>query len=268
MKLENHILIQNTLDGIIPIITSTPAEILCIADSKQRHLKAPILSDEQQYDYYIFNYSTNIVKVLEQLNNIIIYIKDFPKPKHYAKKGISQYDWIQYHRHMYMVSIVSIYDIALILTNGVFRLGIDEKDVSKKTIENNHWVKKYGVSKILHELEKIISNTKISRNQFVHYGNMNNLDELNDFQLICLANKINKSLKYCADTIKEQNQNNIVKLAQTMTKEIILIEEKTIKLLDSLMPIYKFWKLNSKNEKFSSMTLADGHCPSLKKASS
>jgi hypothetical protein len=244
MNLENHALIQNTLNDLMPYIEKIPSELLCIEDSNLRHSKAPRLSDEQQYYYYILHYAMNIVKVLEQLNNIIIYINDFPKPKYYAKRNISQYDWIQYHRHMYIVSIISIYDIALILTNGVFRLDINEKKVSQKTVEDNQTVKKTGVSQILRELREMICNTKISRNQFVHYGNMNDLDELNDLNLICCANKISKDLKYCADIIKVQNQEPIDKLIQTMADEILLIKEKTIELFNLLMPVYESWKLN------------------------
>ena len=240
MKIEEHSLFNKLVEKLRPLIESTPLEDLMIESSEERYSRAPNLSAEQSYHYYVLWYATNMTKVFSRLNHVTIYIKDFPKPRSYLKQGITQYDWIQYHYHVYMVSIVGLYDIALKLTNGVFRLGVNEKQVNKATIENNSWVKATGVSGSLRTLRQATTQIREPRNLFIHGGDLVRLDELDRLDIICMASKLHLTCKTCypPNSIKNLFQPDIDKLANKMSNKISSLENNVINLFDELSPIY------------------------------
>jgi len=239
LSIEEHSLCNKPLEKLRPLIESMSAEDLMIQSSKVRHSRAPKLSDEQNYHYYVNWYAYNMVKLFRRLNHTTIYIKDFPKPRSYFKQGITQYDWIQYHYHDYMVSIVGLYEVALKLTNGVFRLGIDEKQVNKSTIEDNLWVKSTGVSESLRTLRQATSHVKAPRNLFIHGGDLLKLDELDRLDIISIASKLHLC-EYPPDVIKNAFQVDIERLVNRMSSEISSMENHAINLFDKLLPIYNF----------------------------
>ena len=239
MSIEEHSLSSKPLEKLRPLIESMPVEDLMIKSSKVRHSKAPSLSIEQSYHRYVLWYVYNMVKLFSRLNHITIYIKDFPKPRSYLKQGITQYDWIQYHYHVYMVSIVGLYEVALKLTNGVFRLGIDEKQVKQSTVEENSWVKSTAVFESLRTLRQATSHVKAPRNLFLHGGDLLKLDELDRLDIISMASKIHLC-EYPPNLIKILFQLDIDKLANKMSSEISSLENHVINLFDKLLPIYDF----------------------------
>lgn len=239
MIIEEHSLINKPLEKLIPVVQSMSTEDLMIKSSKVRHSRAPRLSNEQNYHHYVLWYANNMVKLFRLLNHIMIYIKDFPKPRSYLKQGITQYDWIQYHYHVYMVSIVGLYEVALKLTNGVFRLGVDEKQVKESTIEENLWVKSTGVSESLRTLKQATSHVKVPRNLFLHGGDLSKLDELDTLDIISMASKIHLC-EYPPDVIKNIFQVDVDKLVNRMSSEISSMENHAINLFDRLLPIYNF----------------------------
>lgn len=234
--MEEHSLCIKACEKLRPLIETITPENLMIASSEERHARAPTLSAEQTYHHHVFWYAINMVKAFSRLNQIMIYIKDFPKPGSYLKQGITQYDWIQYHYHFYIVNIVGLYDIALKLTNAVFRLGVDEKQVNKSTIEDNLWVKQLGVSKLLRTLRQATPQHRGPRRLFIHGGDLLKLDELDRLDVICMANKLTD--EYPANTIKNLFKPDINKLADKMSNEISSLENIVINLFDKLLPIY------------------------------
>lgn len=240
MSIEEHSLSNKPIEKLRPLIESTSVEDLMIQSSKVRHSKAPKLSAEQSYHYYVLWYVNNMAKLFRRLNHITIYIKDLPKPRGYLKQGITQYDWIKYHHHVYMVSIVGLYEVALKLTNGVLRLGIDEKLVKKSTIEDNSWVKSTGVSESLRTLRQATSRVKAPRNLFLHGGDLLKLDELDRLDIISMASKLHLTCEYPPNLTKNLFQPTIDRLANKMSKEILSLENLAINLFDKLLPIYDF----------------------------
>lgn len=241
LKIEEHPLLNKALGELRPLLESIDPKIMAIKSSKERHSRAPKLSAEQTYHHCVFWYAKNMVEAFKQLNQVTMYIRDFPKPRSYFKQGITQYDWSQYHLHVYIVRIVSLYDIALKLTNGVFRLGVEDRQVRKDTVEDNLWVNRTRVSERLCDLRKSRLRVRKPRNLFVHSGDLWKLDELDMLEIICLANKLHVTSKYSANSIRNLFQSDINKLANRMSKEISSLEDKAIKLFDELMPVYDFW---------------------------
>jgi len=181
-----------------------------------------------------------MLKAFRRLNYVTIYIKDFPKPKSYLRQGVTEYDWIQYHYLVYILSIAGLYDIALKLTNGVFRLGLNERIVNESTVEHNSWVKSTGVSKLLATLRQATSQVKKPRNLFIHGGDLLGLDELGMLELICMATKLHATCEYPANSIKYLFQCNIDELTNKMSSQISSLENNVINLFDKLLPVYDF----------------------------
>jgi len=236
LKIEEHSLCIKACEKLRPLIETITPEDLMIESSRERHARAPALSAEQTYHYYVFWYTINMVKAFSRLNHITIYIKDLPKPASYLRQGITQYDWIQYHYHFYIVNVVGLYDIALKLTNAIFRLGVDEKQVNKSSVEDNLWVKQPGVSKLLRTLREATSQHRGPRRLFIHGGDLLKLDALDRLDVICMANKLTD--EYSANAIKNLFEPDIDKLAGKMSNEISSLENIVINLFDKLLPVY------------------------------
>jgi hypothetical protein len=239
LSIGEHSLICKPLEKLMPLVQSMPTEDLMIKSSKVRHSRAPKLSNEQNYHHYVLWYAYNMVKLFRLLNHIVVYIKDFPKPKSYLKQGITQYDWIQYHYHVYMVSIVGLYEAALKLTNGVFRLGIDEKQVKESIIKENLWVKSTGVSEALRTFRQATSHIRVPRNLFLHGGDLLKLEDLDTLDIVCMASKV-QLCEYPPDVVKDIFQVDIDKRVDKMSSEISSMESHAMNLFDKLLPIYNF----------------------------
>lgn len=251
MKIEEHPLVCSLCAEIIPRLKSVTAEDLLIKSAKARHARAPKLTEEQNYNRYVLWYAWNLVESLRRLNNVKKYIGDFPKPKSYLKQEITQYDWIQYHYHMYIVSIISLYDIALKLVNAVFRLGLPEREAKASTVEENLWVKSTGVAESLKLLRRATAQHAKERHLFIHEGDLVKLDEIDEKKLhelyllglYCMALKKNVELPFpiSVEMLKDLSKPALNDLLTKMSIEIASVETQIVSVFDRLLPVYKFW---------------------------
>lgn len=246
-NIQEHRLLEKALEELKPLLESISPEVMALESSRERHSKAPKLSEAQSYHHYVFWYAKNMVQAFKWLDHVTTYMKDFPKPQTYLKRGITQYDWVQYHYHIYLIIAISLYDIALKLANAVFRLGLEERQVGKGTIEDNLWVKRIQVSKLLCNLRNATSRLKAPRNLFVHEGDLLRLDELDRLDVICMANKLDVTREYPADRIKSLFKSEIDKVVDEMSRNISSLQDMAVKLFDGLLPIYESWATFLKN---------------------
>lgn len=246
-RITEHSLLYKALEHLKPLLESIDPAVMALPSSKERHSKAPKLSEAQNYHHRVFWYAKNMNETFKRLKDITLFIKDFPKPRTYFRQGITEHDWIQYHYHVYTIGVVGIYDIALKLTNEVFRLGIEERQVRKDTVEDNLWVKRTRVSQLLSILRKSTRPFKVPRNLFLHGGDQLKLDELDRLELICIATKLQVTDEHSPNLIKNIFQPSVDKLVNKMSKQISSLENKTANLFDELLPIYNFWSSYLKN---------------------
>lgn len=251
MKIKEHLLLCKPLEELIPLIQSITRDQIMVKPAKARHALALKLTNEQNYHHYVLWYVHNLVSAFERLENVTKYIGDFPKPKSFLKQKITQYDWIQYHYHVYIISIVSLYDIALKLTNAVFRLGLNEREAKVTTVEENLWVISAGVSKSLQSLRTMTARYSKARHLFIHEGDLVKLDELDEVEIFCMAYKRGITVPYSVNVFKTESKPIVDDLLNQMSKEINTLESKVIHLLDELLPIYNFWSsyLKAKTQK-------------------
>ena len=251
MKIEEHPLVCRLCAEMRPRLESVTPKDLLVKSAKDRHARAPKLTEEQNYNRYVLWYAWNLVESLRRLSTAKQYMGDFPKPKAYLKQGIAQYDWIQYHYHMYIVSIFSLYDIALKLTNAVFRLGLPEREAKKNTVEENSWVKSTGTAELLKLLRQAIAQHTKERHSFIHEGDLVKLDEIDEdnlyelylLELCCIALRENIEITpaISADMLKNLSKPSVNVLLNKLSTEIASLETQIARLFDRLLPVYEFW---------------------------
>jgi hypothetical protein len=110
------------------------------------------LWEHEWYDYEVFTHLTSIISGIERLEQSQNFIRTFPRPRSYEKEGGNQPAWIEYHYSYYFITLISLFDIALILTNSVFCLGNRDRDCKADLIMMNSWVKRTPVTQALTDL--------------------------------------------------------------------------------------------------------------------
>src|SRR5262249_36553711 len=126
----------------------------------------------ERYDHEVLIHLVDIIAGMDRLEQSQNFIRTFPQPRSYEKKGITQHAWIEYHYTYYVVTFVSLFDIVLILTNTVFRLGNSELACKADLIMENQWVRQTPVKQALAHLDTLIKRHRQSRHLYVHRGRM------------------------------------------------------------------------------------------------
>ena len=150
---------------------------------------------------------------------------------------------MEYHYSYYVLTIVSIYDVALLLVNCIFRLGLKEKSCRNDIVRDNKWVETTKTKQRLIDLAEVIKQYRSARNLHVHRGNLPDIKEKTDddfldmIQLIDQAGKMSEPLvdyKIISDGYNLVSSGIIRKL----NEELLELEKVIYDLFDSLLPIY------------------------------
>lgn len=205
------------------------------------------LSEEQKYDRIILTYITALISSIDRLERSQIFLRTIPIPREYREAGIYQQDWNEYHHAHYVITLVSLLDTALILTNFVFRLGKREINCKPDAIMKNPWVKKTDVRESLALIKKLITPDVDSRNKHVHRGEVQEMYSV-------LTSKTEKNLIDAADFfttaqrcgVQVPDENSPDKIYQLLSESLISQMGKRTKeariaiaqLFESLLPIY------------------------------
>lgn len=183
---EEHPFLSKLLDNSKPVLQRT---IKKLSERNKRTGKIRIgeksepLSQYEEYDVSVFRALSAMTNAVSTAKNALRFIVYFPRPRTYEKTGVTQNVWIEYHFSYYTITFVSFVDIALILTNAVFQLGLREKDCKPDTIKNNSWIRGTSVKKALSNLEKIVKPYREPRNLHVHRGHTPKMDEFCNSEL-------------------------------------------------------------------------------------
>jgi hypothetical protein len=175
-ELYSHPLIKKLMDSLRPVAIDASRRLNDAAKKGKLRSKAPYdLWEHERYDYDVFTHLTLIISGVEGLERSQNFIRRFPQPRSYEKQGINRHAWIEYHYSYYVVTLVSLFDIALILTNSVFRLGNRERDCKSDLIMTNNWVSRTPVERALADLAQLIRPHREGRNLLVHRGKLQDI---------------------------------------------------------------------------------------------
>jgi hypothetical protein len=139
------------------------------------------------YNHGVFVYVTALLSAFERMEEAETYLVNFPHKKALKEKGITENKWIAYHYSNHLVSLTGTFDTALLLTNHVFRLGLEPTDCKESTVTKNGWVRHTPVGPALKTFFKAVDPHKAVRNRFVHRGEVpliKAIDELEVFTVV------------------------------------------------------------------------------------
>lgn len=207
------------------------------------HGKPPVLSESEEYLVSVFLWKSRLINSFERLEHIRAYLAYFRLPKQYKEIGINRTSYLRYHYSNHAVTLRGVFDIALILTSNVFRLGLPEKQCRPDLIIQNAWVRKRGIDKILRQLDSAVSPLREPRNLYIHRGYPRDNESLQILRMYELLEEVDDSLEIITHSkFKPAYKEETSKFLNELSKQEEPVFNTSMELLTSLHPVYKFWK--------------------------
>jgi len=253
--LAAHPLMKKAQSNLRPLLDRASRELMKLAQKgKVRSKGNERLWEFEFYDYDIFFRVSAAISAVERLKQSQQFMRTFPRPRSYEKLRINQHIWIEYHYSFYVITLVSLFDIALILTNLVFRLGNREQDSKEHLIKNNSWVVRTSVKDALENLKKLIEPHKVGRNLHVHRGEVQSIAEAIKSEELDRLALINSAQTLGGPTIDKEiidfaYKGHVQKICVRLEKERGEVSAAILRLFDCLLPIYTE-KSNALHEKW------------------
>ena len=204
--------------------------------------KATLLEYEF-YDHDVFRNTSAAVEAVERLEQSQRQIEAAGKSS-WEGAGLDQHTWLDYHYSYYVVTLVSLADIALVLTNSVFRLGNRERDCKADLITRNLWVAQTPAKAAIEELAKFIQPYKEGRNLHVHRGKLHPISEVMGSDLLDhlkLASFLERAGKpvFPSAFLERGYGLEIPKIAEKLDQERAEIGARLVVVFDALYPVYR-----------------------------
>jgi hypothetical protein len=138
--LAAHPLMKLAMENVVPLLEEAKFGLVALAEkSEVRREGEATLLEYEFYDDDVFRNAGAAVEALDRLGQSQRLIEAASKGS-WEGSGLDRHMWIEYHYSYYIVTFVSLADIALVLTNSAFRLGNRERDCKPDTITRNWWV--------------------------------------------------------------------------------------------------------------------------------
>lgn len=154
--------------------------------------KPAIYDSAGQYVRTIFDLHLKILSTFETLCTIPIYLNNLPRKASMTKYELEKSQYYKYHLENHIIRITTIFDQLVLLTNGLYELGIDPKKCSADIVFTNQHTQKSKEVELLKQLLKGINGVKGTRNLIIHRGEFNDkdLDDLVSRELFKRHSKI------------------------------------------------------------------------------
>ncbi len=243
--LSAHLLPKTLMENLKPFFHKLDEKYLEEVE-KTSEVRFENLLEADENEYYnanVFKKIMNIISSFDRLEQAHIFIKRFRQSKLFLKQNITQDIWIEYHYSIHLLTIVSIMDLALILTNEVYRIGLREKDCNYDTILKNYWIKDSQVAIVLKDLDKKVQNYRNPRNTLVHHGESPKLNKILKSNLYDRLKLITFAQHYSEDYNPPINLDYVYSmevrdLLRILQNECKSIEALILNLFDALLPVY------------------------------
>lgn len=201
-------------------------------------------SEFEQYSLSVFKRAMRIEDCFKTLEHAKAYLSHFRTNKRYKEAGIMQVNHINYHYFHYAITVVTIMDVALILTNDTFRLGNPEKLCYFENIVKNSWLRSSNVDKLLNNLRSIVEPWREPRNIFVHRGEKLDRELLTALEgYDILHEKKDKLVTMISSSdVKRLYKFELSKIYKEFEQTENPLFNAISELLSQLIPIYSFWR--------------------------
>lgn len=204
-------------------------------------------SELEKYSYSVLGWIHRLGNCLKSLEHTRVYMQHFRGNKWYREAGIVQANYINYHYIKYAITVVTIADVCLILTNDTFRLGNPEKLCYPENITRNSWVTSSKVDKSLNKLQKIVEPWREPRNLFIHRGWEIYRDKLTALEVLeldrakgILNGVLNR--KVPPHRVKSLYKSELSEIFKEFDKVEPPLFNAVIELLSKLLPVYISWR--------------------------
>jgi hypothetical protein len=243
-SLASHPLIKLAMENLRPLLEEAKGGLLGLAEQGEvRSEGDATLLEYEFYDDDVFRNAFALVDAFERMEQSQRLLETAGKVS-WDGAGLDRHTWIEYHYSYYVVTLVSLADIALILTNSVFRLGNRERDCRPDLIIRNWWVAGTSAKESLENLTKVIRPYKEGRNRHVHQGRPQAIAEvmgsklLDQLKLFSFVDRAGKPV--VASAILEKGYAlEIPKISGRLDLESAEIKGRIVTVLDALFPVYK-----------------------------
>jgi hypothetical protein len=243
-SLAAHPLVKLVLENLKPLLEEAQGELLQRAEQGEVrcHSNATVFEYEF-YDDDVFSKAGALIDCVDRLEQSEALIDAAGKAP-WDGGGVDRHTWIEYHYSYYVVTVVSLVDIALILTNAVFRLGLRERDCRQGLIAENWWVARTPVKEALNNLANLIQPYREGRNLHVHRGRLQPIAEvmgsklLDQLKLFSFLERAGKPVLPTAELQKGYNLE-VPKIVDRLRHERTEIRTRIVAALDALFPVYK-----------------------------
>lgn len=256
-KLLSHPLTISVMEHFSPLLKPLEEKFIQEAEqSKETSMKSRkpqkdqsklTLNLEQAYHAEVFQYVSNLIHAVERLDEIAIYLGQFPNSNTFYKQGITQDKWIHYHYANYTVTIVGIYDTILLLVNAIFMIGLNPRHCKDETVTNNLRVQLTPVAGFINKLNNIVQERRNQRHLYVHRGQLPDLgilETLESYRFIKEANEeLGKQIEPIVHPVIVRDlyrleRRNLVKTARSDTTRITTA---VVDIFNSLQPYYALY---------------------------
>lgn len=156
------------------------------------------------YDYVVSIYSLveNVTSCLDQLYYSIDMLSGYRSSG--SMKRLSRVEYIRFGIENYYLRYTSVFDRCLLVTNGVFQLGLSPQACNVKTVVKNHHVQVTEVAQALKKLDRLTEKVRVYRNEIAHRqsysdSSLKNIEFLSSLQVRddIIHPKFTEEFDYC-----------------------------------------------------------------------
>ena len=186
----------------------------------------------EEYNTNVFKCCLNIVKTIDRIWAISVFISAFPTPNRYAKFGIKKVDWINYHNANFAIAKVSLNDMVLLLLNQVFELGLKPQNCKTETVIENKWIKNLPkVTTAFKALEKATQDSRNPKNLYIHRGITPILEEIDLLEILEYGTSI-VDFDFPSEEIKKLFKMALKGISKEIKKELANLEKCIVRVFD------------------------------------
>jgi hypothetical protein len=152
-------------------------------------------------------------------------------------------DWRAYHHAFWVTTAYSIPDIAVILTSGVYRLGLSERHCRLDLLLANAWVRNSPAAAALKSLASSARAHSLPRHAYVHRGIVPDTN-LQDLDFVCVMDSLDDLRGPIVELIAEAGWRKVYRasardLASTLRGSRNRIQAAAGVVLDALLQVYR-----------------------------
>lgn len=200
----------------------------------------------------VFKVSVNLQNTLNTLEDIEIYIRNFPFDRRFERQGITKSRYIKYHVEVYYLKINTVLDQLVLLLNEVYCLGIPEKKCNLDLISSIKSMKDKETIKEIKRLNHAFSDIKELRNLSVHRGIFGDteLSSIDSLEYIINNTPVKQRDRKLKDILNKKYKEALANKVVSIRILNRLISEFILKFYDLvLIDFYKNYKSLQKGPK-------------------